>query len=134
MGKLYSKYIKLKQDNSDTVYAFKVGIFYIFIAEDATLINNILGLKLTPFNNTISKCGFPISKLSKYTSLLEKNKINFKLVDSNLSVVSDTSIYINNSEILNIISSIKKLDIEKTSPIEAFNIVVKFKDILHRLE
>lgn len=134
LGKLYSKYTKLKQENPEIAYAFKVGIFYIFIDEDAKYINSILGLKLTPLNDTIFKCGFPVSKLSKYTKLMEENKIKFNLVDNNLSVVTDTEDYVNNSEIENIISTIKKLDIEHTSPMEAFNMLIEFKNILNRLE
>lgn len=134
MGKLYTKYNKLKQENSETVYAFKVGIFYIFIDEDAKYINSVLGLKLTPLNDTIFKCGFPVSKLSKYTSLLDEHEIKFQLVDNDLSVITNTGDYINSAEVSNIISTIKKLDIEKTSPIEAFNMLVEFKNILKRLE
>lgn len=134
MGKLYTKYTKLKQENPNITYIFKVGIFYIFIDEDAKYINSVLGLKLTPLNDTIFKCGFPISKLSKYTSLLEENKIRFQIVDNTLSVITNTEDYVNSEEVSNIISAIKKLDIEQTSPIEAFNMLVKFKNILNRLE
>ncbi len=134
MGKLYTKYTKLKQENPNITYIFKVGIFYIFIDEDAKYINSVLGLKLTPLNDTIFKCGFPISKLSKYTSLLEENKIQFQIVDNNLSVIASTEDYVNSEEVSNIISTIKKLDIDKTSPIEAFNMLVEFKNILNRLE
>lgn len=134
MGKLYTKYTKLKQENPNITYIFKVGIFYIFIDEDAKYINSVLGLKLTPLNDTIFKCGFPISKLSKYTSLLEENKIQFQIVDNNLSVIVNTEDYVNSEEVSNIISTIKKLDIDKTSPIEAFNMLVEFKNILNRLE
>lgn len=134
MGKLYTKYTKLKQENPNITYIFKVGIFYIFIDEDAKYINSVLGLKLTPLNDTIFKCGFPISKLSKYTSLLEENKIQFQIVDNNLSVIANTEDYVNSEEVSNIISTIKKLDIDQTSPIEAFNMLVEFKNILNRLE
>ena len=134
MGKLYTKYTKLKQENPNITYIFKVGIFYIFIDEDAKYINSVLGLKLTPLNDTIFKCGFPISKLSKYTSLLEENKIQFQIVDNTLSVITNTEDYVNSEEVSNIISAIKKLDIEQTSPIEAFNMLVEFKNILNRLE
>ena len=134
MGKLYTKYTKLKQENPNITYIFKVGIFYIFIDEDAKYINSVLGLKLTPLNDTIFKCGFPISKLSKYTSLLEENKIQFQIVDNTLSVITNTEDYVNSEEVSNIISAIKKLDIDQTSPIEAFNMLVEFKNILNRLE
>ena len=134
MGKLYTKYTKLKQENTNITYIFQVGMFYIFIEDVANYLNSVLGLKLTPLNDTIFKCGFPISKLSKYTSLLEENKIQFQIVDNTLSVITNTEDYVNSEEVSNIISAIKKLDIEQTSPIEAFNMLVEFKNILNRLE
>ena len=134
MGKLYTKYLQLKQENPDIAYAFKVGIFYIFIDEDAKYINEKLGLKLTALNDTTLKCGFPVSKLSKYTELLTLKNIAFQLVDNNLSVVTDTKDYVNNAEIYNIIETIKKLDLETTSPMTAFNILLDFKNTLERLE
>ena len=134
MGKLYTKYLHLKEENPDIIYAFKVGIFYIFIDKDAEYINNIFGLKLTPLNDTIFKCGFPVSKLSKYTELFKEIQIDFKLVVNNLSVVTDTQNYVNNSEITNIIDNIKNLDIDNITPMEAFNILLGFKNTLDRLE
>ena len=109
MGKLYSKYTKLKQENPDIAYVFKVGIFYIFIDEDAKYINSVLGLKLTPLNDTIFKCGFPVSKLSKYTSLLEENKIKFQIVDNNLSVISNTDDYVNKNIVKSILTGKEKI-------------------------
>ena len=36
MSKLYKSYINLKEQDSNYVYIFKSGMFYIFIDEDAT--------------------------------------------------------------------------------------------------
>lgn len=131
MGKLYTKYLQLKKENAEIAYAFKVGIFYIFLDEDAEFISTKLGLKLTHLNDTVLKCGFPISKLSKYTELLTLENINFKLVDNTLSVVNNTNEYVNHSEAYNIIEIIKKLNMETTTPIQAFNILL---DLQKKLE
>ena len=134
MGKIYTKYLHLKQENPDVAYAFKVGIFYIFIDEDAKYISDKLGLKLTALNDTVLKCGFPVSKLSKYAELLTLQNINFKLVDNTLSVIDNTQSYVNNSEIYNFIEAVKKLDMESTTPMQAFNMLLDLKNTLERLE
>jgi len=131
MGKLYTKYLQLKKENAEIAYAFKVGIFYIFLDEDAEFISTKLGLKLTPLNDTVLKCGFPVSKLSKYTELLTLENINFKLVDNTLSIVNNTNEYVNHSEAYNIIEIIKKLNMETTTPLQAFNILL---DLQKKLE
>ena len=38
MSKLINVYEKLKQENKDTLYLFKSGIFYIFIGNDAKIV------------------------------------------------------------------------------------------------
>ena len=78
MSKLYDKYKTLKSSN-DIVYIFKVGIFYLFIDEDAIEMSNELGLKCTHLNNEILKCGFPLDSLDKYIKILEEKNIIIKL-------------------------------------------------------
>ena len=72
MGKLYKKYISLKIENPNKIYLFKVGIFYIFLDDDARLMSSVLELKLTKFNSVIYKCGFPVNSSEKYFNLLKK--------------------------------------------------------------
>ena len=71
MSKLYKKYVLLKVQNSNNIYVFESGIFYLFIDEDAKLMSNILGLKLTNLNSFIVKCGFPVRSADKYFNLLK---------------------------------------------------------------
>lgn len=123
MSKLYKKYLVLKETDSSKIYLFKSGIFYLFIADDAICVSEKLGLKLVNLNETVKKCGFPASNLSKYTNILENLNISYKIVDENLNVVSLKNDYIQNSEIINIIDSIKKLNLDNISPIQAFTIL-----------
>ena len=46
MSKLFDIYKNLKQEDSKTLFLFKSGIFYIFLDEDAKIINNLLDLNL----------------------------------------------------------------------------------------
>ena len=66
MNKLYDKYLELKEKDSNTLYLFKSGMFYIFLDSDANVVSEKLKLKLTNFNGTIFKCGFPVQSLTKY--------------------------------------------------------------------
>ena len=130
MSKLYKTYLILKNQDKNTLYLFKSGIFYIFLDEDAKIISNILNLKLTKLNDNIVKCGFPINSFEKYSKLLKEKGFDFSIIDENYSIVTSTSNYLSNIEIVNIINKIKKMDINKTSPIQAFNILSNFQKIL----
>ena len=74
MGKLYKKYVELKEQDDEKIYLFKVGIFFIFLDEDAKKISKMLNLKLTILGGEVQKCGFPISNLDKYAKMLERVK------------------------------------------------------------
>ena len=130
MSKLYKKYNELKSTNNNQLYLFKSGMFLIFLDNDAKLVSNELNLKLTKLNDNIVKCGFPINSFEKYSKLLKEKGFDFSIIDENYSIVTSTSNYISNIEIINIINKIKKMDINKTSPIQAFNILSNFQKIL----
>ena len=42
MSKIYNEYLRLKKDDSNKLYLFKSGKFYIFLGEDCDLINECL--------------------------------------------------------------------------------------------
>lgn len=133
MSKIYNKYFELKESDNDTLCMFKCGMFYIFLDEDAKKISNELNLKLTKFNDTIVKCGFPLGSLSKYTEILNTKNINFKIIDSNNVNVS-TKQYIEYQNIQNQLDSIKKIDINKLTPLKAFEIVSNLHSALRRFK
>lgn len=58
------------------------GFFYNILNEDAKIINEKLGLKITDLGSNIFKCDFPVSQLDKYIILLNKIKIKYKIIDN----------------------------------------------------
>lgn len=81
MSKIYQQYMALKMLDSNQLYLFKSGIFYIFVDEDAKLMSSILNLKLTNLNSIIVKCGFPTSQIEKYSRLIRLSNHTFKIID-----------------------------------------------------
>lgn len=90
MAKLYEQYLKMKGENKEKLYLFKSGTFYLFLDEDAKKVSEELGLKLSSYNKDISKCGFPIGEVKKYTKFLDLLQINYEIVTSdNDKVISE---------------------------------------------
>ena len=58
MSKLQKQYDALKRKDSKKIYLFKVGIFYNILNEDARIVSNSIGLKLTDLGPNLIKCGF----------------------------------------------------------------------------
>ena len=130
MSKLYNKYLELKSKDDTYLYLFKSGMFYIFLDEDAKIVSEKLNLKLTNFNDSILKCGFPINSLTKYTGLLNDFEINYQIVDGNL--ITSKSKYIENENIQNYLEQIKKMDINKTTPLKALELLSTLQNLLRR--
>ena len=111
MSKLFNIYRNLKQEDSETLYLFKSGIFYIFIDNDAKIVHDLLDLKLTNLNTEIVKCGFPENSLQKYLKLLGLTKYNVKIIDntSNTSFkVKDFTMNTSNIDLLKTLSSVNE--------------------------
>ncbi len=111
MSKLFNIYQNLKQEDSETLYLFKSGIFYIFIDNDAKIVHDLLDLKLTNLNTEIVKCGFPENSLQKYLKLLGLTKYNVKIIDntSNTSFkVKDFTMNTSNIDLLKTLSSVNE--------------------------
>ena len=47
MSKIYDRYIELKNKDSDKIYLFLCGNFYIALDSDAIILNELFGMKLT---------------------------------------------------------------------------------------
>ena len=132
MSKLLKKYEELKKQDSNTIYLFHVGIFYNILNEDAKIVNEKLGLKITDLGPQIFKCGFPISQIEKYSSLLKKNNLKYKIIDN--SQIKNTNDYLNNIEIKKILKSIIEIDCNNITFQQSFNLLLniqkKLKNIL----
>lgn len=133
MSKLYEKYKSLKAKDSSKLYLFKSGIFYIFLDEDAKLISNKLGLKLTNLNDTVLKCGFPVSNISKYSNIFKEHNLDVEILDSILENSSSYRDYISNSDIKNFLDEISNINSETLSIKEAYTlidkIIIRSKDL-----
>ena len=117
MSKLLNTYKNLKEKDFETIYLFKNGAFYLALEDDAKLLSNEFELKLTNLNANAVKCGFPCSSFDKYYLKLKNIDKEFKIVDSN--TISDSTIYLQNREIKNLINEIVSIDIENLSVGEA---------------
>lgn len=108
------------------------GIFYNILNEDAKIINEKLGLKITDLGPNIFKCGFPVSQLDKYIILLNKMKIKYKMIDNLPN--SNINEYLKNVEIKKILNKITDVDMNNTTFQQSFNILLdiqnKLKEIL----
>lgn len=120
MSRLYNDYLNLKRKDNTKMYLFKVGVFYIFIDEDALKVSKITTLKLTKLNDEIVKCGFPYQKLDKYLELFKNLKLDFMIINQS-----------NDDNYHKIINKIKKIDIEKITPVEAINILNSLKELIN---
>lgn len=126
MSKLIKQYEELKKRDSNKVYIFPVGIFYNILNEDARIVSNAIGLKLTNLSPEIIKCGFPISQKEKYSLLLKNNNITFEFV-SPTSSDQKTSY-------LNIIKKIQNIDLNNTTCKEAFDILYNIQQKLKNIQ
>lgn len=132
MSKLLDQYKKLKKDDASCIYLFRVGIFYNILNEDAKLINEKLGLKITDLGPSIFKCGFPVSQLDKYIILLNQLKIKYKVIDNLPN--SNINEYINNVEIKKILNKISSLDMNNTTFQQAFNFLLDIQERVKKIK
>ena len=123
MSKLVKLYKQLKEKDSENLYLFKSGIFYIFLDKDAQKISNYLGLKLTNLNSDILKCGFPQNSLTKYITLLNSSPFTIKIVDNNSMFEYSISDFTIQNDYLNIFNQLSNINIENLSVKEAFELI-----------
>ena len=128
MSKLLKQYEQLKKEDASSIYLFRIGIFYNIINEDAKIINEKLGLKITDLGPSIFKCGFPVSQLDKYILLLNNMKIKYKVID-NLTNYKINK-YLKNVEIKKILNKITDIDMNNTTFQQSFNILLDIQNKL----
>lgn len=128
MSKLQKQYEELKKKDKNKVYIFKVGIFYNILNEDAKVVSNAIGLKLTDLGPNLIKCGFPVFALDKYTLLLKSKKIDFEIISTIASPTSQNVSYIS------IINKIKNLDMNNTTYKQAFDLIYNIQQKLKNMQ
>lgn len=112
---------------------FKSGIFYIFLDNDAKIINKILGLKLTNLNDKIVKCGFPSNSLQKYIGLLDSTNYDIKIIDTSNTISYTVNDYNLNTEIRKLLQNISNIDTEMLSISEAYSLLNDLKDAAQKI-
>lgn len=132
MSKLINQLNELKKHDASSIYIFRVGIFYNTLNEDAKILNEKLGLKLTSLSPEIIKCGFPISSLDKYTKKLDELQLKYKVIDD-LPKNTNIEDYTNNIEIKKILKKIKDLDMNNTTFQQSFNILLDIQNKLKKI-
>jgi DNA mismatch repair ATPase MutS len=133
MSKLINIYKQLKQQNSETLYLFKSGIFYIFLEEDAKKISQEMGLKLTKLNDTTVKCGFPATAIDKYFNILNRASYKVKIIDSASNQLFTFDEFTANGLIKDLISKIKKVDVNTLSIREAYKFIEDIQEIANKI-
>lgn len=127
MSKLYNKYIELKKHDKNYIYLFKNGIFFVALDEDATILSNSIGLKLTNLNNDIKKCGFPCSSLDKYLRLFNAFNLSVSIIDLDKTEIYTLNQFKLNKTTQEIIALIKNIDIYNLSITEAYQFIKNLK-------
>lgn len=132
MSKLLRQYNELKKKDASPIYIFRIGIFYNILNEDAKIINQKLGLKITSLSPEIIKCGFPISSLDKYTKKLNELQMKYMVIDDlpNNTNVQD---YSNNVEIKSILKKITEIDMNNTTFQQSFNILLDLQNKIKKI-
>lgn len=132
MSKLYDIYKKLKNENNETIYLFKSGVFYICLDDDAKTLSKIYNLKLTNLNVDIVKCGFPCSSFDKYYKLFINDNINFKIIENN--TIFDGSDYLQNKTLLSLLEKINQVSVDNLSVSEAYRFIEEIKELTLKLK
>ena len=78
------------------VVMVKIGNFYHMYGKDAYIFSYLLNYKIN-LKEDIPHCGFPINSISKVENILEKNKINYVLLDRRNNYDEEVK-YINKQE------------------------------------
>ncbi len=129
MSKLYNNYLELKKEENSYIYLFKSGIFYIALQEDAKVLSQKFGLKLTNLNDTIIKCGFPSNCIDKYISLFTNNNIKFKIIDSKINTSFSPTEYKQDTKTKELLNLINNTNPDLLSIKEAYSFIENIKDM-----
>ena len=71
----------VKLIHKDYVVLVRVGKFYNCYGRDSYIISYLLNYRINIINDNIYNCSFPQSAYNKVLSILERNKINYIILD-----------------------------------------------------
>lgn len=127
MSKLHSMYLDLKEQNPNSLFLFKSGIFLLALDEDANKLSNLFGLKLTKLNDSVQKCGFPSSSFEKYTNLFKALNLDIKVIETDKNTSYSISEYKQDKEIVELLELIKNVDKDNLSVSQAYEFIDNLK-------
>ena len=132
MSKLYNTYRVLKKQDSQTIYLFKSGIFFLALDKDAYTLSNIFHFKLGNLTDTIVKCGFPCSSFDKYSNLFKAHNLGFKIIEVENNTAYNFNEYRQNQSIVELLECISSVDINNLSITEAYQWIEDVKNkVIH---
>ena len=119
MSRIYNKYIKLKEQNKDTMYLFRNGNFYIFLKEDAERINEYDVLKKTKFCKDAKKCCIPFSSIEEYMHVFHNHGLDVQIISQ-----------VETTDVKEALEKLKNINLDKTTPIQALQILKELQELL----
>ena len=72
----------IKRVHVNAVVMYKVGAFMQVIGKDSYIVSYLLGYAIKNTNDNIPTCGFPKNAINKVIVKLEKNKIDYVIIDT----------------------------------------------------
>ena len=134
MSKLLTTYTNLKKQDNETFYLFKIGLFYNFINEDASIMSNLLHLKITNLSPAIIKCGFPNNSFDKYMKVLLSLPYKIKIIDSlENNTLFELKNFETNKKIKEFIFKISEIDVNNISITEAYSLLENLQEEAQKL-
>lgn len=134
MSKLLTTYTNLKKQDNETFYLFKIGLFYNFINEDASIMSNLLHLKITNLSSAIIKCGFPNNSFDKYMKVLLSLPYKIKIIDSlENNTLFELKNFETNKKIKEFIFKISEIDVNNISITEAYSLLEDLQEEAQKL-
>lgn len=134
MSKLYNTYVELKKRNSNSIYLFKSGIFFIALDEDAKKLSNLFNFKLSNFTPSVTKCGFPCSSLEKYIKMFNACNLTIKVIEPEGNTLYYLKDYTQNLHITEFLNSIRTIDINNLSIQGAYDLLEQLQKTAQKID
>ena len=134
LSKLYNTYLTLKKQDSETIYLFKSGIFFLAIDKDAYILSDIFNFKLGNLNDIVVKCGFPCSSFDKYSKLFKLHNLNIKIIElEDNNTLYRINEYVQNQTTKELLNYINSVDINNLSIPEAYQWIADVKSKANKI-
>ncbi|MDD3187421.1 MAG: hypothetical protein PHD02_02990 [Bacilli bacterium] len=80
-------YFEIKKKYADYIIMYKMGNFYNVFGDDSHIIGALLGYKINS-NNNVLKVGFPLISQEKVLKVLNKEKINYIILEKEDGIIN----------------------------------------------